>query len=116
MLDMRFWKNNKKKVPTLMQSAISRAEVLTGLKLCCSYFETNIQNNATFEPEFETSKIINSILETKQILTEADVISIVKLMNDINNIEHYDGSGWMDYKMRLGHFFRLSGFDINLFE
>ena len=94
----------------------NKADVLDGLKLCCAYFERNIQNNSDFEPEFNTSKMINSILDTNQILTEEDVKNIVKLVNDVDKIEHYDGSGWKDYKMRLSHFFRLLGFDINLFS
>ena len=112
---MRLWRNKKNKAVVLEQT-VSKVEVLTGLNLCCTYFERNIQNNSTFEPEFKTSKIINSILETKQILKDSDVSDIVKLMNDIKEVEHYDGSGWFDYKMRLGHFLRLSGFDINLFD
>jgi len=112
---MRLWRNKKNKAEALEQT-VNKADVLTGLNLCCTYFASNIQNNSTFEPEFKTSKTINSILETKQILTDADVTDIVRLMNDIKKVEHYDGSGWLDYKMRLGHFLRLSGFDINLFD
>ena len=112
---MRLWRNKKNKAEALEQTA-TKADVLTGLNLCCTYFGRNIQNNSTFEPEFKTSKIINSILETKQVLTDNDVNDIVRLMNDIKKVEHYDGSGWLDYKMRLGHFLRLSGFDVNLFD
>ena len=113
---MRFGTNKKNKAQTLEQQTVSKADVLTGLNLCCIYFERNIQSTSTFEPEFKTSKIINSLLETKQILTDTDVADIVRLMNNIKKLEHYDGSGWLDYKMRLGHFLRLSGFDINLFD
>jgi hypothetical protein len=112
---MRIWRNKKNKTEALGE-AVNKGDVLTGLNLCCTYFERNIQNNSTFEPEFKTSKIINSILETRQILTDTDVADIVKLMKDIKEVEHYDGSGWVDYKMKLGHFLRLSGFDINLFD
>lgn len=112
---MRLWRIKKNKAKALEQT-VSKADVLTGLNLCCTYFERNIQNNSTFEPEFKTSKIINSILETKQILTDSDVSDIVRLMNDIKKVEHYDGSGWLDYKMKLGHFLRLSGFGVNLFD
>lgn len=112
---MRLWRNNKKKEKELEQTA-GKADVLNGLNLCCTYFERNIQSNSTFEPEFKASRIINSILQTKQILTESDVSDIVKLINDMKKVEHYDGSGWLDYRMRLGHFLRLSGFDVNLFD
>ena len=112
---MRLWRNKKNKAQVL-EHTVSKAEVLNGLNLCCTYFERNIQSNFTFEPEFKTSKTINSILETKQILTDTDIADIVRLINEIKKIEHYDGSGWLDYKMRLGHFLRLSGFDINLFD
>ena len=112
---MRFWKAKKNKAKAL-EVTDSQADVLSGLNLCCTYFERNIQSNSTFEPEFKTSKIINSILETKQILTDSDVSDIVKLINDIKKVKHYDGSGWADYKMRLGYFLKLGGFDVNLFE
>jgi hypothetical protein len=86
ILHMRFWRNNKEKRQALTQQIVNKADVLTELKLCCAYFERNIQNNPTFEPEFKASKIINSILETKQVLTETDVTSIVKLMKDIDKM------------------------------
>lgn len=113
---MRLWSNKKNSIQAPEQQPVNKAEVLTGLNLCCTYFERNIQSNSTFEPEFKASKIINSILETKQILTDTDVSDIAKLIKDIKKIEHYDGSGWLDYKMRLNHFLRLNGFDINLFD
>ena len=112
---MRLWRNKKNKTTELEQTA-SKEDVLTGLNLCCTYFERNIQNNSKFAPEFKVSKIINSILETKQILTDSEVSDIVKLINDLKKVEHYDGSGWLDYKMRLAHFLRLSGFNVNLFD
>lgn len=79
-----------------MQATVSKADVLNGLKLRCAYFENCIHDNALFEPEFKTSKTINSILETKQPLTETDVTEIIKQIKDIDKIEHYDGSGWID--------------------
>ncbi|MBX2921624.1 MAG: hypothetical protein KF746_05455 [Chitinophagaceae bacterium] len=113
---MRFWRNNKEKARTSAQQVISREDVLAGLNLLCAYFERNSQNNTTFRPEFETSGIIYSILEAKQVLTVMDVTAIVKLIKDMDEVEHYDGSGWLDYKIRLSYFLRLSGFDVNLFE
>lgn len=112
---MRLWRSKKNKAKELERTA-SKADVLAGLNSCCTYFERNIQNDSTFEPEFKTSKTINTILKTKQILTDRDVSYILKLINNMKKVAHYDGSGWLDYKMRLGHFLRLSGFDVNLFD
>lgn len=95
---------------------VNKADVLTGLQICCVYFERNSKKDALFQPEYEVSKTINSILEQRKMLTESDVIDVVNLFNDIDKVEHYDGSGWLDYQMRLAYFFKLSGFKIEIKE
>lgn len=112
---MKFWKNKKKKVNPLTQQIKDKAEALASLNLCCVYFERNIQNSILFEPELETSEAINAILALKETLTSDDITDIVKRMKNIDNIEHYDGSGWFDYKLQLAYYLKLNGFEVELY-
>ncbi len=89
----------------------SKSDVLNGLRLRSAYFDTNIQNHAIFKPEYEVSKTINLILEENEMLTEPEIIEILTLLNDIEKVEHYDGSGWYDYQLQLAHFLCLNGFE-----
>ena len=106
---MNFWKKKEKKNENIQ--AASKADVLTGLQLCCTYFDRNSQDYALFQPEYEVSKAINSILEQREIFTKSDVIEVLNFLNDIDKVEHYDGSGWFDYQLRLAYFLRLNGFE-----
>jgi hypothetical protein len=110
---LKLCKNIKPQQHTPNPKPANKNEVLLGLKLCCDYFERNIQNDPTFEPEFKSSKIINSLLENNYPLTETHLQEIISIINNIDKIEHYNGSGWLDYKLRLNHFFYLSGLDLN---
>lgn len=95
---------------------INKAEVLKSLQMCCAHFERNSKSFALFQPEYEVSKAINSILEQREILTKSDVIEILNLFNDIDKVEHYDGSAWYDYQIRLTYFLNLNGFKIEIKE
>lgn len=88
---------------------MEKSEVLKGLKSRCLYFERNIQNSILFKPEFETSKDVNSILQKREMLHKADVIEIMELLSSLDEVEHYDGSGWWDYQIRLAHYLGLDG-------
>jgi len=67
----------------------------------CKYFERNIQNNPLFEPEFKVSQKINDEIEKLMQLSPASAIRIVDLFNEINQTEHYNGTGRLDHKMHL---------------
>jgi hypothetical protein len=110
---MKLWKS-KEGLHVPVQQPPNKDEVLVGLKLCCDYLERNIQNDSSFEPEFKASSLINSVLENNDPLTETHLHEIISVMTNIDKIEHYNGSGWLDYKLRLSHFLHLSGFDTNL--
>ena len=90
---------------------ISKLDVLNGLRQSSAYLERNIQTHQLFKREYEISKTINRILEEKENLTQSKVANILDLLNDLDKAEHYDGSGWFDYKIRLAHYLRLSGFE-----
>lgn len=105
---MKFWRRKEKAKVTNQQP--DRNEVLNGLRSVSTYFERNIQSDEIFRPASECSQRINKILETKNPLSESNVIEIICLFNDIKKVERYDGTGWFDYGIRLCHFLRLNGF------
>jgi hypothetical protein len=80
------------------------------LKKSVKYFERNIENNSFFKPEFETSKKIVELIESTDSLTDRQLDEIVEILNAIKISGHYDGSGWMDFQMKLNHYLRTSGF------
>jgi hypothetical protein len=90
---------------------VSKTDALHGLHLLSTYFERHMQNQELFRPEYEVSKTINSILKEKDALAKTDVVEILNLLNDIDKVEHYDGSGWHDYQIQLAHFLSLNGFN-----
>jgi hypothetical protein len=101
-MSMKFWRKKEKK--QVAAQPPEKSEVLNGLQSVRAYFERNIQNHEIFRPEFEVSQTINEILETKDPLIRSDVTEILRLFNAINKVEHYDGSGWLDYRIRLAIF------------
>jgi hypothetical protein len=105
---MSFWKKKEKKSDIVRP--VSKSDVLKGLQMCCTYFERNSKDHISFQPEYEVSKSINLILEQGETLTASDVVEVLDLFNGIAN-DHYDGTGWFDYQLRLSHYLRLSGFE-----
>jgi hypothetical protein len=87
-----------------------RKERLVGLQACCRYFQRCISDNKFFEPEFEVSKRVNSILETSPELTRSDVAEVLDLVNSLLTQEHYDGSGWHDYEIQLRGYLKFQGY------
>jgi len=106
---MKFGK--KKEKATEKQQIVKKTDVLHRLHLRSAYFERNIKNHEIFRPEFDVSRKINSILERKDALTKSDVDEILNLLNDIDEVEHYDGSGWYDYQIQLAYFLKLNSFE-----
>lgn len=106
---MSFWSKSNRKNDN--NSTVNKADTLAGMQLVCAYFGQHSQNDPLFQPEYEVSKAINSIIEQRSILTKSDVIDVLNLLNDIDKVEHYNGSGWFDYQIRLAYFLRLSGFN-----
>ncbi len=85
-------------------------EVLNNLKTISIYFEKHIQSHEIFRFEFETSQKINKVLEENENLKKTDVIEVLSIFNAIEKVEHYDGSGWINYQICLTHYLWLNGF------
>lgn len=85
------------------------------------YFQRHIASNASFEPEFEAARQINHLAGQKE-LSDSDMIEMVKIYNATNAMPHYNGSGWLDFRMQILTILRKNGFphqtlpngDINL--
>ncbi|GAB3736683.1 hypothetical protein GCM10027594_17610 [Hymenobacter agri] len=74
------------------------------------YFVRFSQENARFIIEGQIASEVVDIIDSKEKLTRLDFENIVKCFNQIVGKEHHDGSGWHDFKLRLGWFFRVFGY------
>lgn len=86
-------------------------KVFNYLKMIESYFRNNSDLFPLFIPEYEICSDINNLISSRNILTESDFEEIVSIYNRIVDVEHYNGTGWMDYQLRLGAFLRFSGYE-----
>ncbi|HRG38991.1 MAG TPA: hypothetical protein PK289_10710 [Bacteroidia bacterium] len=74
------------------------------------YFERNCEGD--FQPEHETtSKIINFIIAA-QSFTDEDLKNIAAWYNEIISQKHANGSGWLDFKKQLTHFFKQFSYKV----
>ena len=89
-----------------------KGNIFNEMLLICDGFKKNIPDNHLFEPEFKTSKKINTIIKQLNQLSRSDAVGLLQLFNDINKMEHYNGSGWLDYKMHLSHLLKINGFEV----
>jgi hypothetical protein len=56
------------------------------------------------------SRSINNLIESLEELTQEDVQQILNIINETENKDHYDGSGWADYKNHISFFLKKNGF------
>lgn len=84
-------------------------EKLTSLNL---YFESNAVDNILFAHEYHVSIQIQKIIENKTIFLTSDLEKTTAIFNIIEDHEHYDGSGWNDYKLVLSHLFKTFGYHL----
>ncbi|MBK7667711.1 MAG: hypothetical protein IPJ32_10450 [Sphingobacteriaceae bacterium] len=76
------------------------------------YFKSHISDNKLFQSEYEISSQINQIISDRLELNREDFEAIINAFNKIENNEHYDGSGWENYKLRLSQLFFFYGYDL----
>src|SRR6185436_13823024 len=91
---------------------INKGDIFNRMISISNYFEKNAANNISFQPEAKASKTINKLIETLQELRKDDIQRMVDIINNVENIQHYNGSGWMDYKMHFLCLLRQNGFDV----
>jgi len=66
-----------------------------------------------FKPEFLAAERINNIIETSDIFSRQSANEMLEIINDVDKVNHYNGTGWMDYKMHLNHFLKTNGIKVN---
>ncbi len=76
-------------------------EYFKRMELMSSSFENQSKVDSMFLPEYKVSKEINDIIRSTEKLSELDIERIEKLISEIDDAEHYNGSQWNDYKMHL---------------
>lgn len=84
-----------------------RQEVLKRMKRIEDYFQRNSLDNVLFQPEFLCAKTIRERIETIGHLTTQDAEDLLKIYNETNAGQHYDGSGWFDYQLHLRILFKI---------
>jgi hypothetical protein len=89
---------------------ISMEEILSILRLQIKYFERHSKAQSSFLPELEISMDILRIIETTNTVTEDSLLSIAKTYNKIIGVDHYDGTGWFGFKIRLSSYFYYYGY------
>ncbi|NML20228.1 hypothetical protein HHL16_05055 [Pseudoflavitalea sp. G-6-1-2] len=95
--------------PPIPKKKPDQTEVMEGLESVTRYFGN--QKDSLFVPEFVAATEINLVLQRNEILSRADAEEALQILNKMNDVEHYDGSGWYDYKIRLNYYIRMHGFE-----
>lgn len=88
---------------------MEKGEIFDEMNMICKKLKLSSQRNFLFEPEFNISLKINNEIKKLEKVTQSNAIKLIDLFNEINNIEHYDGSAWLDYKIHLASFLSING-------
>ena len=76
------------------------------------YFQQNSLNNVLFQPEFECAKTVRE--KTVERLTGKNAEDILRLYNETNAGQHYNGSGWFDYQLHLKQLLIIDNFKVQV--
>lgn len=82
------------------------------MQMMCSYFEEKSKFDDLYVIEFETSKIINSIIEKE----EDHIVGIEKILDFLTIVEksnHAGGSHWQDYEIHVLAIVKINKLSIN---
>lgn len=108
---MKFWKKNKSGAEG---TQLNEAAALDNLRAGCDYFKRNLETHVLFKVEYAVVVKVVSILEQKDSLAVSDVSYILNMLNEFDDTEHYNGSGWFDFQIRLSYYLRLKGFNADI--
>jgi hypothetical protein len=86
--------------------------VIKNLLSRVNYFADHSKDNILFAQEFAISREIQDMISRPTDLSKTDLEKIMNVFNKIEDEDHYNGSGWQDYKLALGHLFRTYGFEL----
>jgi uncharacterized protein (DUF58 family) len=65
------------------------------------YFERHASGNRLFVPEYKAALAIAELLEKGDAFTMEDAAKVRTIIKEVESGEHYDGSGWLDFKIHL---------------
>jgi hypothetical protein len=99
-------------VDVMVSGAKSKREILARMEKFEGYFGSLSETNELFKPEFDCAKKIKELIRQNDTLTPQDVEIILKVYNDTNDGRHYNGSGWLDYRLHLIHLLSIDGFKV----
>jgi hypothetical protein len=88
----------------------SKTEVLEGFEQISRYFDSFSNHNPYFMPEFEASTKVISIIQRNEVGKTA-LDEIVKVFNQVTEQQHYNGSGWYDFQIRIMYLIHECGFE-----
>jgi hypothetical protein len=81
--------------------------LLSEMDAISAYFKHNIKNDPLFSPEFTVSAAINKRFRSGKPVTRDTAKAILRLMSKLKPDNHYNGTGWLDYRMHLNGVFQL---------
>lgn len=91
---------------------INKDGIFTEMIDISKYFERNAESNDGFEPEFIASQTINNWIETLEEIKEDDAKRMIECIDKVEKGLHYNGTGWLDYKMHLLHLLRQNSIPV----
>ena len=81
------------------------------MQMMCRVFEANSRTREEYLPEFKASKAINELIEKVAKPSTGDFLAILNILNDLDNVQHKNGSQWFDYKIHVSATLRANGFE-----
>ena len=92
---------------------MKKGETFDRMQSIAKYFRNQADSNPAFKPEFDLAEMINSKINGLEELTINEVEEMIFSINDMKDEEHYNGSGWLDYKMHFSALMKVNGFEIS---
>ncbi len=80
----------------------------------CGNFESHSVTDSSFKPEFETARLINQMISKTQPLLKKDVQTMIDIINEVEDQDHFNGTGWLDYKMHCTSIMIREGFKVTI--
>lgn len=78
--------------------------------MICRIFGERSVSDKDYLPEYEAAKSINAIIRDVAEPQLSDFLAINKILKEVDNVLHADGSAWFDYKLHVGATLRINGF------
>ncbi|MDO1451812.1 hypothetical protein Q0590_36395 [Rhodocytophaga aerolata] len=79
------------------------------IKAHSRYFARNSKDNSRFIPELEGCNKIIAIID-KEVIQPADLAQIAEALNQVEEQDHFNGSGWESFGFCVASFARSLGY------